>query len=245
MRQVPDYSKNIPYLIVGNGRLASHFRHYFEYLSIPHLNWWRGCDKNLQTQIAQTNKIIVLINDDAIVNFIQKHRVPDGNQIWIHCSGLISTALAESAHPLMTFSMDLYDVNTYQEILFVTESGRTSFPKLFPELPNPYMAIPAKQKGFYHAWCSMAGNFTTILWQEFSRRMKREFGMTRQMIYPYLKQITVNLQADTPSLTGPLTRGDWKTVKTHLESIADDDFQGIYKAFINVYLAQKKSRQYS
>ncbi len=158
MRQVPGNKVKIPYLIIGNGRLATHLSHYFQQLSIPFLQWWRGCEQDFQSLMDQTAKILVLINDDAIEDFIHNNLITDNHHNWIHCSGLLAIPVAESAHPLMTFSDTLYDLETYQNTLFVTEIGKTSFPELFPELPNPHIAIPSGRKGFYHAWCSMAAD---------------------------------------------------------------------------------------
>ncbi len=241
MGQVLKNKEKTPYLIIGNGCLASHLSHYFKQLSIPYLHWSRECGKDLKSLIVQADIIIVLINDDAIEEFVQENRLQNKSQIWIHCSGSLSTPLADSVHPLMTFSDTFYDSETYRNILFVTESGRVSFSELFPELPNPYTSIPSHRKGFYHAWCSMAGNFTTILWQEFCRRLEQEFGINRQMIYPYLNQIAKNIQQDNSPLTGPLIRGDKKSLQIHQDCLLNDDFRDIYMAFVEVYQSRQKT----
>jgi predicted short-subunit dehydrogenase-like oxidoreductase (DUF2520 family) len=241
MGQVPKNKTKAPYLIIGNGRLSAHLGHYFKQLSIPYLHWWRECEKDLQSQVVQADKILVLINDDAIEKFVQENQLHNKSQIWIHCSGSLSTLLADSVHPLMTFSDTFYDLETYRNILFVTESGRDSFSELFPELPNPHTSIPSHRKGFYHAWCSMAGNFTTILWQEFCKRLEQEFGINRQMTYPYINQITKNIQQDNSPLTGPLIRGDKKTLQIHLDCLLGDDFRDVYMAFVEVYQSRQKT----
>ncbi|MCJ7801737.1 MAG: DUF2520 domain-containing protein [Candidatus Marinimicrobia bacterium] len=241
MGQVPKNKTKTSYLIIGNGRLATHLSYYFNQLSIPYLHWCRECGKDLKSLIVQADIILVLINDDAIEKFVQENRLQNKLQIWIHCSGSLSTPLADSVHPLMTFSDTFYDSETYRNILFITESGRASFPVLFPELPNPHTSIPSHRKGFYHAWCSMAGNFTTILWQEFFRRLEQEFGINRQMTYPYLNQITKNIQQDNSPLTGPLIRGDKKSLQIHQDCLLNDDFRGIYMAFVEVYQSRQKT----
>ncbi len=240
MGQVPKNKAKIPYLLIGKGRLATHLAYYFKQLSVPYLQWWRGCEKSLRSQMLLVDKILVLISDDAIEEFIQANRLPNKSQVWIHCSGSLTTPLAESAHPLMTFSDSLYNLDTYRSLLFVTESGRASFRELFPTLPNPHVSIPSHRKQFYHAWCSMAGNFTTILWQEFFSRLEQEFKISRTLTYPYLNQITKNLQLSDSPLTGPLARGDMNTVNLQQESLKDDDFHSIYKAFADVYQSGQK-----
>ena len=240
MRQVPQFERPYPYLIIGNGRLARHFRYYFTLLSVPHLHWSRGSGEEISPQLAKAEKVLVLISDDSIERFIEDHQEEGNTQhCWIHCSGMLSTPLAESAHPLMTFASSLYDLLTYQSIPFVTEEGRKSFPELFPELNNPHVAISSKQKNYYHAWCSMAGNFTTILWQEFLKRLENEFHIDKELAFPYMNQVMRNIKCDENSITGPLARGDWMTVKKHQESLTNDAFRSVYEAFINIYKSSR------
>lgn len=153
MRQVP--KEKLPYLIIGNGRIARHFRHYFQLQSIPFHSWWRYCGFELDPLLRKSEKGLVLISDDAIESFIRNilsdNVATRPSLTFIHCSGVLSTPLAESAHPLMTFGPELYDLETYQSLAFVTEMGRKSFSDLFPELPNPsYVIQPGKNNFTMH-----------------------------------------------------------------------------------------------
>ncbi len=68
MRQVPQY------LILGDGRVARLFRHYFFLLNIRVLSWPRS-DKleHLQTYLKSATHIFLLINGEAIDPFIDQH----------------------------------------------------------------------------------------------------------------------------------------------------------------------------
>ena len=199
MGQVPKPG-GIPYLIIGNGRLAKHIAHYFSLSEIPYLNWYRKSTESLYSLIKQSQKILVLINDDEIENFISQNSPGFEYKTWIHCSGLLSTSLAESAHPLMTFSNELYDLQTYKQIPFITEKGRKSFTELFPELSNPFFEINSEDKSLYHAWCVMSGNFTTILWQRFFDVFELQFGINKKQAFPYLNMISKNLDQTSQSI---------------------------------------------
>ena len=240
MGQVPESKCKRPYLIVGNGRLSNHFRHYFNLLHIPYWHWWRQCGKPFESFYDVSDRILVLISDGAIEDFIREHR-SSGSKIWIHCSGALSTPLADSAHPLMTFTDELYELDTYREIPFICEKGRRSFVELFPELNNPHYVIPSDWKPLYHAWCVMSGNFTTLLWQRFFDVLEDQFGISRQIAYPYLKQISMNLQASQIPLTGPLARNDRATIQKNLESLADEPFRQVYQAFVSAYQSLQHS----
>ena len=241
MGQVPKQGE-IPYLIIGNGRLAKHIAHYFDLSGIPYLNWHRKSDESLSSLISQTKKILVLINDDEIENFISQNNKDFEHKTWIHCSGLLSTPLAESAHPLMTFSNFLYDLDTYKSIPFITEKGRENFHDLFPELANINFPIKSELKPLYHAWCVMSGNFTTILWSRFFEMFEKQFGINKEYTFPYLSKISKNLMINESPLTGPLARGDKKVIEKNLLALKDEPFAEIYRAFVNTHNKMKESR---
>ena len=232
MGQVP--KKLFPYLIVGKGRLANHFKHYFSLLKIPHLNWFRNYDTPFNKLYNKAEKILVLINDDDIEYFINTYK-KDDKKIWIHCSGMLSTPLAESAHPLMTFADKLYDRETYEQITFVTEKEKLPFTKLFPELNNRNFAIPAEKKPLYHAWCVISGNYTTLLWKWFFEELEGKFGIKPDAAHLYLKQIAENLTAISAPLTGPLARNDMNVIEKHLNELEGEPFKQVYEAFVQAY----------
>jgi len=238
--QVPAADK-IPYQIVGNGRLAKHIIHYFQLLGIKFGHWHRQSNIEFDKAAVNVSKILLLIPDDAIEEFIQLHKSQTSNNVtWIHFSGALSLPMAESAHPLMTFTHQPYDKETYADIPFVTETGRKTFTELFPELPNNSYQVSPNFKTLYHAWCSMAGNFTTILWSEFFKRLENDFNIPREAAYPYLQQITSNITTHADPVTGPLSRGDHYTINKHIASLEDDEFIKIYKAFVGVYESKNK-----
>jgi len=232
------------YLIVGNGKTAKHISRYFELLSIPFNSWNRNESILFEKKVTGEKKILLPISDDQIEKFIEEHKSKVNSQIlWIHFSGVLPTTLAESAHPLFTFHNSLYDLETYKSIPFITEKGRKTFYELFPELPNASYEIEASQKSLYHAWCSIAGNFTSILWAEFFNRLENKFHLPKETAFPYLKQVATNTLANPNSLTGPLVRGDKETIQKHLETLRDDDFYKIYNSFKELY--ENKTRKES
>ena len=232
--------QSIPYLIAGKGKLASHFKYYLQLLDIPVLQWHRNSEVSFTELAIQSEKILVLISDGQIEKFIIDNSHIK-NKIWIHCSGSLNTDLAFSAHPLMTFSDQLYDLDTYKKIPFILSNKHPDFSGLFPELPNPAYVIRAEQKAYYHAWCSIAGNFTSILWSKFFNRLESKFNIPVQAAHPYLKAITDNLiNIDNP-LTGPLARDDQETIDKHMNALKDDNIKLVYEAFTDFYYQEKKS----
>ena len=235
MRQVP-ISAAPPLGIVGSGRLARHLQHYFTLLGLPVSTWSRnGRGSSPAESLASCQTVLILIPDGEIVPFIDTWPALQEKRL-VHCSGRLVTEAAEGAHPLMTFGPALYDLTAYREIPFVLDAGGTPFATLLPGLPNPSFAIPAADRPYYHALCVIAGNFSTMLWVKLFDELEGRFGIPAAAAHPYLKQMAANLMADGDgALTGPLARGDTKTVAANMKALEGDPFHAVYAAFKRVY----------
>ncbi|MCJ7553285.1 MAG: DUF2520 domain-containing protein [Ignavibacteriaceae bacterium] len=242
MRQVPAKSKQYSYLIAGNGRLSKHFQHYFSLKNISYRVWTRSSEELFQSIGQSAKSVLVLIKDDEIENFLDHNRKKlSDDKTWIHCSGMLSTSLAESAHPLMSFTDELYGIDKYESITFITEKGRKSFIELFPGLKNPNYQIESSEKTLYHAFCVLSGSFTTIIWQFFFDYLKSK-NIPESAAYLYLTTITDNLKNNAAPLTGPIQRNDKNTIQKHLESLNDLPAKSIYISFLEAYNKMTKEK---
>jgi predicted short-subunit dehydrogenase-like oxidoreductase (DUF2520 family) len=229
-----------PIGIVGDGRVARHFVHYFNLLGLSFRTWSRrrGAAGPVD-DLASCRTVLVLISDAAIVPFIEAWPALRQKQL-VHFSGSLVTSLAEGAHPLMTFGHDLYDLSTYRSIPFIADSDRTPFDRLLPGLPNPSFTIPAAERPYYHALCVMAGNFSTILWLKLFGELHDRFGIPASAAHPYLAQTATNLRMHGPqALTGPLARGDVATTRGNLKALEGDPIHAVYDAFVRAYERRK------
>ncbi len=233
MRQVPELT------IIGAGRLAKHLCHYFNLINLPYLHWSRANDPlaiNLSKTLTTTHAILLAISDSAIETFIQANQTLLTDKIIIHFSGHLVTSLAYGAHPLMTFTLNLYDLALYQSIPFILDEGAPALPELIPGLTNPYYYLNKAQKPLYHSLCVISGNFTCILWQKLINDLQNKLNLPIEIIYPYLEQIFYNIKNNPQAaLTGPLVRNDTTTITANLAALAADPFQKIYQAFIDLY----------
>ncbi|MCF8240537.1 MAG: DUF2520 domain-containing protein [Melioribacteraceae bacterium] len=231
-------NRKFPYLIIGNGRLAKHFKYYFELLDVEYVHWYRTLNFSVDELISKSIKTLLLINDAQIIPFINQHY--NTNTTWIHCSGILSTAIAECAHPLMTFSHNLYDLDTYKKVPFITDKGRIPFNQLFPELQNPHFEIDGNKRQLYHTWTSMSGNFTSILLKKYYDVLENEIGLPASISHLYLENILRNSFDNSNHVTGPITRGDIETIEKHLNTLNDDAFKNVYEAFLETQDIQYK-----
>ena len=229
--------KQAPYLVIGDGRLARHLTYYFRNLGLPFSQWSRSQaskdqaskDYPIKTLEEKTNDcthVLLAITDDAIEPFIREHKALFQNKVVLHCSGSLHIKEAIDIHPLMTFGPELYECETYKTIGFVTCFADFDKDKHLPGIDNSIYKISPKEKGFYHANCVLAGNFTQLLWGKLQDSFKK-LDLPDKLYQPYLEQVFKNLKKSSNQgtnqdlsqnshkqvLTGPLARKDMKTIK--------------------------------
>ena len=236
----------VNYAIVGGGRLARHFSQYFQLLEIPHSRWARDYKSSINTfaipdaeerlckTVGTAERVLLLISDSAIATLLKQYPFLHEKQL-VHCSGALSFPGVVGAHPLMTFTDHLYEIDTYLSVPFMLEVGH-SFDEILPGLPNSHFAIKPEDKARYHAMCVLAGNFSQVLWEGIADRFEQQLGLPAKTLHPYLRQIAGNfIQAPESALTGPLTRNDQQTMERNLDALDGDPLQDLYRAFVSFY----------
>jgi hypothetical protein len=232
--------------IVGDGKVARHFEHWFKSLNIPVATWSRrksSVEKTTPEQALASCKAVFLLVSDPVIDELASRF--NGDTPWLfHCSGSWVSRFPRvlGAHPLMSFGPELYEPACYAKIPFVLEAGAESRFKLaFPQLENPLYTIPrdARAKAKYHALCAMAGSFTSFLWAKLFTELPKLYGIPPEAASPFLRQLAENL-ANHPHepqrfFTGPIARGDSRTVNAHLEALAGDPYASIYEGFVRLF----------
>ncbi len=233
--------KQVPkYLLIGNGRVATHFSHYFSLLQIPFEQWSRKKSADLLTQqLRKATYVLLLISDKAIDNFIAEHRQKT-SALFIHFSGSLLNKDAYGIHPLMTFNEKLYELEEYLTIPFVMDHNCPDFEEIFPQLPNPHFRLETSLKAKYHALCVMSGNFSCLLWKKMFYEFKENLNLPENIAHPYLLRQAKNLIQDSKTaLTGPLVRGDTLTIEKNLVALGSDPFKELYESFLFCYQKSK------
>ena len=236
MRQVPHY------LIIGNGRMARHMDYYFQALGLSHQTWARATHpiSQLSELITHASHILILISDEAIDDFIQKHLL-DSQKILVHFSGSLTSEYAHMAHPLMSFNQSLYTQEIYRSIWFITETPGAVFANLLPGFPDHHAAIPRQSKALYHSLCVLSSNFTCLLWQKLITTLEQDWDVPPEAAHPILKQVMNNIiNNPNTALTGPLVRNDQQTIHRNLQALEQDPYQVVYQAFVSAYQQQEK-----
>jgi predicted short-subunit dehydrogenase-like oxidoreductase (DUF2520 family) len=238
LQKRPRHASRAHYLVIGDGRLARHLCHYLKLSELPFDQWSRKqALVYLKGLTERATHVFIAISDGGIEPFLKAHPFLL-NRTCVHFSGALVSSLAPSAHPLMTFGPDLYELETYQTISFILERGRSRFAELFPDFTNASFEIEASQKPLYHALCAMSGNFTVLLWEKVFAQFSNELGVPIDVLYPYLTQVAANLIQSPKGesvLTGPLARSDFGTIEKHLAALGTDPYAGVYRAFVEAF----------
>lgn len=218
--------------IVGGGRLARHFGHYLRESGIAVRAWTRSSGLPLDDALGPAPVVFLLITDDAIEPFVRAH--PElRSRFLAHCSGSLVTPLARGMHPLMTFGPDLYGLAVYWAVPFVCDAGGPLFRELFPTLPNPSFALAPDRKPLYHALTDLAGNLTPLLWEKLFLTFERELGLPRDAATLYLRRVMDVCEGPSPfPRTGPIARGDGRTVRRNLAALGGDPIAAVYEGFV-------------
>jgi len=230
------------YAILGGGRLATHMGRYMSLLNQPCSRWARDPASPLNTHaipdhrqrlletVEPASHVLLLVSDDAILPLVRQYPFLREKRL-VHCSGALSVPGIAGAHPLMTFADQPYDLETYRAIPFFVEEDRLE--RVLPGLPNPCYTIEKADKALYHALCVMAGNFPQILWQEVSRMFEDRLNIPPEVLHPYLERVVRNFLRDPQgSVTGPLVRGDGRTISRNIGALEGTALSEIYLAFI-------------
>lgn len=229
------------FLVVGNGRLAAHLKHYFTLLDLPFGEWNRHLDVSLLgPELERSSHVLLAISDSAISAFYQIH-LPNFSGRIVHFSGAMDVPPVLGAHPLMSFRRELYPDDFYKKIPFVL-SHSLPLNEVLPGLPNPAFHIHPEDKAKYHALCVLGGNLTTMLLQKMLSGFKA-MGLPKEIAEPYIQRVLQNV-FDNPetALTGPLARKDLNTIAKNLQSLSGDPFAEVYKAFLTIALKTPTSK---
>lgn len=231
-------------LLIGDGKLASHLIYYLRTRGLDVVQWSRrrgviaDATAGLPTAaassrarrnalpelLAQADRVLLAIRDDALADFVAQHRHLS-DALWVHFSGSAVVDGAWSAHPLCTFTGPLYEPERYAAVPFIVEQEGPPLGELIPGLDNPSTAIPRANKPLYHALCVAAGNLSQMLWQQLFEGFEQRLGLPAELALPFLQQSASNLERSLPKndesdvLTGPIVRQDLGTIQRNLAAL--------------------------
>jgi predicted short-subunit dehydrogenase-like oxidoreductase (DUF2520 family) len=195
--------------------------------------------------------LILSVNDDAIQQVVEQlAQVPDINwheRFIVHTSGATSLDVLDSLkakgarvgclHPALPFAGNPNEhperaVERLKGATFVIEASSPMLHAMLQELVQTIggvsITIPEGKKAQYHAALCIASNYAVTLYSV-AQRLLLDLGAdqapVKNMLDTLVQTTAKNLaeQGLPTALTGPLARGDIKTIHNHIEALSQFD----------------------
>ncbi|MFH1131135.1 MAG: DUF2520 domain-containing protein [Pseudomonadota bacterium] len=207
----------------------------------------------LAEALTNANTVVLAVRDDAVAQ-VAKELCESGKlgmgKVVLHCGGalparkampdLVDSATVGTFHPLVAVA----DVEAAQQMLpsafFALEGDEKAVQvgrALATAIGARSFVLDAEQMGLYHVAAAMASNHAVALWdvaQGLLEKVGLEKDRAREALLPLLQSTLENVQrVGLPeALTGPVRRGDTKTIQKHLEILSQHapQYLGFYRA---------------
>jgi predicted short-subunit dehydrogenase-like oxidoreductase (DUF2520 family) len=218
---------------------------------------------NAEIVIESADLILLTVPDDAIETTAQSLAYQDwtGKAV-IHTSGAhdatLLASLAErgamvgSLHPIFPFADVESSVTHLPGAVFALEAEsevlKGWLTGMVEALHGQVLAIPAGKKAIYHSALVFASNYAVTLYaiaEQLLVGLGAEKATAEQALNGLLHGTVENLrqQGIPGALTGPLVRGDARTIAAHLESLARTPFAELYRQLARQSYPMLQARQ--
>ena len=184
--------------------------------------------------------VFITTPDSAIkdtCDTISRHNGFADNAVVMHCSGALASSVLSSAktcgawigsmHPLQSFATVDHKTNPFQGIIVSLEGEALAVniaKTIAADLGGRVVTLLTEAKTLYHASAVVASNYLVTL-LDLAVRLIEEAGVNRQDAFNLLKPLIEGTLSNIgkvgvqKALTGPIARGDIKTVEKHIEEI--------------------------
>lgn len=203
-----------------------------------------GCEvADLRHLVEASDLIFITTSDNAIESVagaISKLDIVISKKAFVHMSGALTSreldVLKEkgaqicSLHPLQTFSDIQKAVIDLKTAYFSVEGDKAVVESLVKELGNPYFVLDEQQKNKYHLSACIFSNYLCTL-MNLGSRMLEAIGIEEKDGMKAMKPLieatlsNIYLKGTQASLTGPIQRGDTKTLNRHMSELKGLDLK--------------------
>lgn len=192
-----------------------------------------GRGDNLEPVAADVDLVLLTVPDDAIATVAGAIR--PAAAVVAHVSGasdltvLAGHGRAASVHPLISLPDAETGTRRLLDSCTFAVDGEPIATAVVADLGGTAIHIPAEARALYHATACIAANHLAALANQIEV-LAAQVGVP---VESYWKLMATTLQNVTETgsvaaLTGPSSRGDWETVRKHLDAIDQPDEQALY-----------------
>jgi predicted short-subunit dehydrogenase-like oxidoreductase (DUF2520 family) len=217
---------------------------------------------NAASVVQLADIVVFAVSDDALTQIAATLSNLDWRgKIAIHTSGAASInvldaltdagAMLGSLHPVFPFADIDVAVQRLTGSTFAIEASQLLVQQRLTELVQSIngqvLLIPAGKKALYHAALVLASNYTVTLYAV-AESILTSLGAQRSIADNALNVLleatlqNIREQGIPQALTGPLTRADIGTIKSHLEALDDGILQVVYRGLARLSYPMLRER---
>ncbi len=198
--------------------------------------------------VENAEMVIISVPDDKIKDVVKELSGLDLNKKFIfHCSGILSSqilgplkesgAQTASIHPVRSFPKKSREFRLFKNVYFSIEGAKKEqelSQMIVRKLGGLSFILKPKDKPLYHAACTIASNYLIVL-IELARSVLEKADIKQELrdeiILSLIKETLRNAEKTgiSQSLTGPVSRGDLETLKSHLISLRP--YPSVFKTY--------------
>jgi predicted short-subunit dehydrogenase-like oxidoreductase (DUF2520 family) len=222
---------------------------------------------NIPWHVTRSADVVFITTPDSAIeetcSTISQNAGFADHAVVLHCSGALASSVLSSAktcnawtgsmHPLQSFASADYRNNPFKGVIVSIEGDGPAVKiakTIASDLDGTAVTLLTEAKTLYHASAVAASNYLVTL-IDFAVQLIQEAGIDRKDAFNLLKPLiegtlsNIEKVGAREALTGPIARGDVKTVKKHMEDIGSKrpDLLALYKllGFYTVDIAAEKN----
>lgn len=258
------------FAIIGLGKIGSAMLVLLE--EAGHIPVWAVTSKkktrdikifsSLPDEPGDVNIVFITVPDGIIPHIAsqigQRWKNACKAKVFFHMSGQLTSDILSpiadyggevaSLHPLQSIMDPAQAKDNIRQSYFTVEGSPDAISvakNIVTSFGSSLTEIPAKNKTLYHAAAVIASNYMVSLIAQ-ATDILNEIGINLREILPLVKGTTSNIALYGKSaLTGPIQRGDWETVKAHIDELRSK-FPDILEAYqaMGIYTARLAGRKW-
>lgn len=222
-------SAALRFRVVGPGRAGRSFAH-----ALVQAGWeFRGFigrdDDAVATSAAGVDVLMLTVPDGAIADVAQAIE-PHPTTVVCHVAGsrtldvLAPHARVGSVHPLMSMPDAEIGAQRLVDACTFAICGAPVMRTIVDALGGIAISVAEEDRAVYHATAAVASNHLVALCGQVER-LAQQLGVPASAFW---KLMTTSLDnavevGAKAALTGPVARGDWSTVKAHLDALPEQE----------------------
>ncbi len=217
------------YRIIGPGRAGLSMDKALTTVGWSSAGVWSRSDP-ISASADEVDLVILAVPDDAIAPVAEA--IDPGNAVVMHIAG--SRTLAElaphlevaSVHPLISLpDPETGSMRLLSNCQFAV-AGHDIAREMVLALGGTPLEVSESARSAYHAGAAVASNHAVALWGQVER-IAELAGIPAQAYWQIMQTSLENAVASSAAnaITGPASRGDWDTCRSHLDAIGSQEAQ--------------------